>query len=154
MQQVLARGWGYATFNTGSVQPDDAASLTRGVVGLVERRTGPRRRRSNEWGALSAWSWGLSRVIDYFKTDKDVDAKQLGVEGHSRWGKTALWAAALDQRWAIVYASCSGEGGAKLSRRNFGETTDNIAKFPLDGRRLLPGNTAAVGTTCRWMHTS
>jgi len=125
MQQVLARGWGYATFDTGSVQPDSAAGLTRGIIGLLNKgrpRSGP-----DEWGALSAWSWGLSRAVDYLETDRDVDAKRLGVEGHSRWGKTALWAAALDARWAIVYSSCSGEGGAKLSRRNFGETTDNIA---------------------------
>ena len=78
-------------------------------------------------GALAAWAWGLSRAIDYFETDKAVDAKQLGVEGHSRYGKAALLAAALDERWAIAYPSCSGEGGAKLSRRNWGETVDNIA---------------------------
>jgi hypothetical protein len=124
-EQVLARGWGYATFNTGSVQPDNGSGLTQGIIGLVNK--GRPRSRPDEWGALTAWVWGLSRAIDYLQTDRDVDAKQLGVEGHSRWGKTALWAAALDQRWAIVYASCSGEGGAKLSRRNFGETTDNIA---------------------------
>jgi hypothetical protein len=125
MQQVLARGWGYATFNIASVQPDNAAGLTQGIIGLVNQ--GRARGRPDEWGTLTAWTWGLSRAIDYFETDRDVDAKRLGVEGHSRFGKTALWAAALDQRWAIVYASCSGEGGAKLLRRNFGETTDNIA---------------------------
>jgi hypothetical protein len=125
MQQVLAHGWGYASFSTGSVQADNAAGLTQGIIGLVNHgqpRSGP-----DQWGVLTAWTWGLSRAIDYFETDHDVDAKRLGVEGHSRWGKTALWAAAQDQRWAIVYASCSGEGGAKLFRRNFGETTDNIA---------------------------
>ncbi len=125
MQQALARGWGYAVFNTGSVQADSAAGLTQGVIGLVN--LGKARTTPDQWGVLTAWTWGLSRAIDYFETDKDVDAKRLGVEGHSRWGKTALWAAAQDQRWAIVYASCSGEGGAKLFRRNFGETTDNIA---------------------------
>ena len=125
LQQVLARGWGYATFNTGSLQPDSAAGLTQGVIGLVNH--GQPRPSPDQWGVLTAWTWGLSRAIDYFTTDPEVDAKRLGVEGHSRWGKTALWAAAQDQRWAIVYASCSGEGGAKLFRRNFGETTDNIA---------------------------
>ena len=125
MQQVLARGWAYATFNPVSLQADNASGFAQGIVGLMNR--GRPRSRPDEWGALTAWAWGLSRAIDYFETDRDVDAKRLGVEGHSRWGKTALWAAAQDQRWAIVFASCSGEGGAKLSRRNFGETTDNIA---------------------------
>lgn len=125
MEQVLARGWGYATFNTASVQQDNGGGLTQGIIGLMNK--GRPRRAPDEWGALSAWTWGLSRAIDYFETDRDVDAKRLGVEGHSRWGKTALWAAAQDQRWAIVFTSCSGEGGAKPSRRNFGETTDNIA---------------------------
>jgi hypothetical protein len=125
MQQVLARGWGYATFNTGNVQQDSAGGLTQGIIGLVN--LGQPRPTPDQWGVLTAWTWGLSRAIDYFETDQDVDTKRLGVEGHSRWGKTALWAAAQDQRWAIVYASCSGEGGAKLFRRNFGETTDNIA---------------------------
>jgi hypothetical protein len=124
-QQVLARGWGFAAFNTGAVQQDSGAGLTRGIIGLLNR--GQPRRSPDEWGVLTAWTWGLSRAIDYFETDPDVDAKHLGVEGHSRWGKTALWAAASDERWAIVYASCSGEGGAKLLRRNFGESTDNIA---------------------------
>jgi hypothetical protein len=125
MQQVLARGWGYATFTTASVQQDNAAGLTSGIIGLVNK--GQPRPSPDQWGVLTAWTWGLSRAIDYFETDKDVDAKRLGIEGHSRWGKTALWAAAQDQRWAIVYASCSGEGGAKLFRRNYGESTDNIA---------------------------
>jgi hypothetical protein len=125
LQQALARGWGFASFNTASVQADSAAGLTSGIIGLMNR--GQPRRSPEEWGVLSAWVWGLSRAIDYLETDRDVDAKRLGVEGHSRWGKTALWAAACDQRWAIVYASCSGEGGAKLFRRNWGETTDNIA---------------------------
>ncbi len=125
MQQVLSRGWGYAIFNPISVQQDNGAGLTQGVIGLVNK--GQPRPSPEQWGALTAWTWGLSRAIDYFETDRDVDAKRLGVEGHSRYGKTALWAAAQDQRWAIVYASCSGEGGAKLFRRNYGETTDNIA---------------------------
>jgi hypothetical protein len=125
LEQVLARGWGYAVFSTGSVQADSEAGLNRGIIGLMDR--GRPRSDPAAWGTLTAWTWGLSRSIDYFETDPQVDAKHLGVEGHSRWGKTALWAAASDPRWAIVFASCSGEGGAKLFRRNFGETTDNIA---------------------------
>ena len=125
LQQVLARGWGFAVFNPVSVQADNSQGLTRGIIGLMNR--GAPRSRPDEWGALTAWAWGLSRVIDYLETDKAVDARRLGVEGHSRFGKTALWAAALDPRWAVAYVSCSGEGGAKPLRRNFGETTDNIA---------------------------
>jgi hypothetical protein len=128
MQQVLAKGWGYAVFSATSLQADNTAGLTRGIIGLMNKG---RPRSPDQWGALTAWAWGLSRAIDYFGTDRDVDPKQLGVEGHSRWGKTALWAAALDERWAIVYASCSGEGGAKLHRRNSGETVDDIVDhFP------------------------
>ncbi len=125
LEQVLQRGWGYAVYSTGAVQADNGGGLTAGIIGLVNH--GEPRRDPAEWGVLSAWTWGLSRAIDYFATDPEVDPKRLGIEGHSRWGKTALWAAAQDERWAIVYASCSGEGGAKLFRRNFGETTDNIA---------------------------
>ena len=98
--------------------------MTSGIIGLVSEG---KPRRPDDWGALAAWAWGLSRALDYFETDTAVDAKQMGVEGHSRYGKAALLAAALDQRWAIAYPSCSGEGGAKLSRRNWGETVDNIA---------------------------
>ena len=124
-EQVLARGWGLARFYTDSLQADSGGGLTRGIIGLMSR--GQPRARPDDWGVVAAWVWGLSRAIDYFETDPDVDARRLGVEGHSRWGKTALWAAASDPRWAIVYASCSGEGAAKLFRRNYGETTDNIA---------------------------
>lgn len=121
--EVLKRGWGYATVNTTMIQADNGAGLKSGIIGLVNKG---RPRRPDDWGALAAWSWGLSRAIDYFETDKDVDAKRLGIEGHSRWGKTALLAAALDPRWAIVYCSCSGEGGAKLHRHDMGESLDNV----------------------------
>lgn len=124
-EEILARGWGYATYRPTSVQADNSQGLTGGIIGLMSR--GMPRKSPGEWGALSAWAWGLSRAIDYFETDKDVDPKRLGVEGHSRFGKTALWAEVVDPRWAIAYVSCSGEGGAKPLRRNFGETTDNIA---------------------------
>jgi hypothetical protein len=123
MSQILSCGWGYATVNVTAIQPDNGAGLGSGIIGLVNRG---QPRKPDDWGALSAWSWGLSRAIDYFETDRSLDAKRLGIEGHSRWGKTALLAAALDPRWAIVYCSCSGEGGAKLSRRNWGETVDNL----------------------------
>ena len=121
---VLAHGWGYATYDPYLVQADNGAGLTEGIIGLVNAG---RPRTPDQWGALAAWSWGLSRVIDYLETDPAVDARRLGVEGHSRFGKTALVAAALEPRWAIAYASCSGEGGAKLHRHDFGESVDIVA---------------------------
>jgi hypothetical protein len=125
-QQVLALGWGYGTFAATTVQADTGGGLCSGIIGLVNRG---QPRQPGDWGALAAWSWGLSRTIDYLQTDRSVDATRLGVEGHSRWGKTALLAAACDSRWAICYASCSGEGGAKPSRRNWGETLDDVASM-------------------------
>jgi len=124
--QVLAHGWGYATYLPFSVQADSGAGLTEGIIGLVNR--GQPRAKPDEWGALRAWAWGVSRVLDYFETDKSVDAKRVGLAGHSRFGKGALVAMAYDQRFAIAYISSSGEGGAKLYRRNnFGETVENVA---------------------------
>jgi hypothetical protein len=123
MQQVIAHGWGYALVDTYSIQADSGAGLREGVIGLVNAG---KPRKPDDWGALAAWSWGLSRAIDYFETDRDVDAKRLGIEGHSRWGKEALLAAALDPRWAIVYSSCSGECGTKLHRHDMGESVDNV----------------------------
>ncbi len=124
LYQLLAIGWGYATMEVGPIQNDYSGGLTSGIIGLMSEG---KPRKPDDWGALSAWVWGLSRALDYFETDKSVDARQMGVEGHSRYGKTALLAAALDTRWAIAYPSCSGELGAKPSRRNFGETVDNVA---------------------------
>jgi len=124
LYQLLAIGWGYGTMEVGPIQNDYSGGLTTGIIGLM---SGGQTRKPDDWGALSAWSWGLSRAMDYFETDQAIDARQMGVEGHSRYGKAALLAAALDPRWAIVFPSCSGEGGAKPSRRNFGETVDNVA---------------------------
>jgi len=121
--QILEKGWGYATVNTSLIQADSGAGLNAGVIGLVGKG---KSRQPDDWGVLAAWSWGLSRAIDYFATDKEVDATRLGIEGHSRWGKEALLSAALDPRWAIVYCSCSGECGAKLHRHDMGESVDNI----------------------------
>ena len=122
--QLLARGWGYATFNTGSVQADNGGGLTAGIIGLVNKG---QHRAPDDWGVLSAWAWGASRVLDYFETDKAVDAKMVGLEGHSRWGKATIVAMAFDERFAIAYVSSSGEGGAKLHRRKFGELVQNVA---------------------------
>ncbi len=124
VEDIIARGWGYATVGVNSIQAD-RNNFTNGVIGMT-LSPGEARPAPDQWGVLSAWAWGLSRVMDYFETDKTVDAKQVAIQGHSRWGKTVLWAAALDQRFAIVYSSCSGEMGASLSRRDWGETVDNM----------------------------
>jgi hypothetical protein len=121
---ALARGWGYATINTGSIQRDNGAGLTQGIIGLANRG---QPRRLDDWGVLRAWAWGASRALDYFQTDPAVDARRVGLEGHSRWGKATLVAMAYDQRFAIAYVSSSGQGGAKLHRRNAGEIVENVA---------------------------
>ena len=121
---VLAKGWGYAILIPTSIQADNGAGLTEGIIGLCNQG---RPRQPDDWGALRAWGWGASRALDYFETDRDVDAKRVGIEGHSRYGKAALVAMAYDPRFAIGYISSSGEGGAKLFRRNFGEVVENVA---------------------------
>lgn len=123
-QQVLARGWGYAGLLAGSIQADNGAGLTKGIIGLVNKGEP---RKPDDWGALRAWAWGASRALDYFETDPSVDAKKVGLEGHSRYGKATIVAMAYDSRFAIAFVSSSGEGGAKLHRRNFGELLENVA---------------------------
>lgn len=123
-QQVLAKGWGYAVLIPTSIQADKGDGLTDGVIGLVNKG---QPRKLDDWGTLRAWAWGASRALDYFESDKSVDAKQVGIEGHSRYGKTALVTMAYDQRFAIAYISSSGAAGAELYRRNFGEQLGNIA---------------------------
>ena len=123
-QQVLAKGWGYAMLNPASIQADNGAGLTEGIIGLCNHG---RPRKLDDWGALRAWAWGASRALDYFETNPSVDARQVGIKGHSRWGKAALVTMAYDRRFAIGYISSSGEGGAKLNRRNWGEVVENVA---------------------------
>ena len=123
-QQVLARGWGYAVIVPNSIQADNGAGLTAGIIGLVNKG---QPRKLDDWGSLSAWGWGASRALDYFETDKAVDAKQVAIQGHSRYGKAALVTMALDERFATGYISSSGAGGAKLHRRKFGEVVENVA---------------------------
>lgn len=123
-QQVLANGWGYATLIPTSAQADNGAGLTQGIIGLCNKG---QPRKPGDWGALRAWAWAASRALDYFETDKSVDARQVGLEGHSRYGKATLVAMAYDPRLAIAFVSSSGEGGAKLHRRNFGELVENVA---------------------------
>ncbi len=109
-QQVLARGWGYAEYIPTSVQPDNGAGLTEGIIGLANHG---QPRKPDQWGALRAWAWGASRALDYFETDRAVNAHEVGIEGHSRYGKAALVAMAYDKRFAVAYISSSGEAGAK-----------------------------------------
>ncbi|MGA2739791.1 MAG: acetylxylan esterase [Bryobacteraceae bacterium] len=123
-QQVLAKGWGYAILIPTSVQADNGAGLRQGIIGLVNKG---QPRKPDDWGALRAWAWGASRALDYFTTDKAVDARQVGIEGLSRYGKAAIVTMAYDQRFAIGFIASSGEGGAKLHRRNFGEIVENVA---------------------------
>jgi len=123
-QQVLAKGWGYAVIIPNSIQADNGAGLTQGIIGLVNKG---QPRKLDDWGALRAWAWGASRALDYFETDKSVDAKQVGIEGHSRYGKATVVAMAYDQRFAIAFVSSSGAGGVKLHRRNWGELVENVA---------------------------
>ncbi len=136
---IIARGWGYATVGYQDIQPDRANAQTQGVMGITRAPPSPASRASSaqqqtasdEWGTISAWAWGVSRILDYFETDTSVDAKQIAVQGHSRLGKTVLWASAMDQRIAAVFSSCAGEMGSALARRDWGETVDDMAQnFP------------------------
>ena len=128
--EILARGWGYATVGYNDIQPDRADAFTEGVIGRT-LAPGQQKPNADEWGTIGAWAWGVSRILDYFETDSAVDAKQVAVHGHSRLGKTALWASALDQRIAAVFSSCAGEMGSALARRDWGETVDDMAQnFP------------------------
>src|SRR5690606_4776588 len=122
-EQLIAAGWGYAQISPTSIQADNGAGLTKGIIGLVNRG---RPRKPDDWGALRAWAWGASRGLDYLETEPAVDATRVGIEGVSRYGKAALITMAFDERFAVVLVGSSGEGGAKLHRRNFGEAVENL----------------------------
>jgi hypothetical protein len=149
---ILARGYGVATLYYGDIDPDFLGGEPLGVRGLYPEPT------ADEWGSISAWAFGLSRVLDYISVDPQVDARKIALFGVSRLGKTVLWTGAHDPRFAMVIASCSGEGGAALSRRNYGETiahltaptrypyqfaanyakwADKVNDFPVDAHMLL-----------------
>jgi len=123
-KQILSKGWGFAILIPTSVQEDNGAGLTRGIIGLCNKGEP---RKVDDWGALRAWAWGASRCIDYFETDKSVDAKKVGIEGLSRYGKAALVTMAYDERFAIAFVGSSGAGGAKIHRRILGEQVENVA---------------------------
>ena len=112
--ELLVRaGWGYARLSPASVQADNGAGLTRGVIGLTNRG---QPRKPDDWGALRAWAWGASRGLDYLETDPAVDARRVGIEGVSRYGKAALVAMAFEPRFAMALVGSSGAGGVKLHR--------------------------------------
>ena len=129
-EQVVARGYGIAAFHYAQLAPDDAKTYRDGVMKFFDEGSAGGS-TAYTWGALAAWAWGASRAMDYFETDPRVDKAHVAIVGHSRGGKAALWAGAEDERFAMVVSNDSGEGGAALSRRNFGETIDRInTSFP------------------------
>jgi hypothetical protein len=129
-EALIARGYGIAAVQNGDLAPDDKDRFRDGVIRLFEGTTAGER-PPDAWAALAAWGWGASRAMDYFESDKRIDASRVAVLGHSRGGKASLWAGAEDERFALVISNESGEGGAALTRRNFGETLGRITEsFP------------------------
>jgi len=123
-QQLLEKGWGFAVIVPTSYQADNGAGLTQGIIGLMNKG---QPRKPDDWGALRAWAWGASRAIDYFEMDKSVNAKQIGIEGLSRYGKATIVTMAYEPRLAIAFVGSSGAGGVKILRRVFGEQVENLA---------------------------
>jgi sialate O-acetylesterase len=123
-EQVLAKGWGYAVLIPTTVQADNGAGLTHGIIGLTNKG---QPRKLDDWGSLRAWAWGASRALDYLETDRQVDATRVAIEGLSRYGKAALVTMAYEPRFALGFIGSSGAGGAKLHRRDFGERVENLA---------------------------
>ncbi|HVU98566.1 MAG TPA: hypothetical protein VHE34_25265 [Puia sp.] len=122
-EELLGAGWGYVTIDPSSIQADNGAGLTRGIIGLVNKG---QPRKPEDWGALRAWAWGAARGLDYLETDSMVDAKKVGIEGVSRYGKAALVTLAFEPRFAAGLIGSSGKGGATLLRRNYGEAVESL----------------------------
>jgi hypothetical protein len=123
-EQVVARGWAYAILSTSTIQADNGAGLTKGIIGLANKG---QPRKPDDWGALRAWAWGASRLLDHLETQPEVDARRAVIEGVSRFGKAALVTMAYEPRYAIGFIGSSGAGGAALARRNWGEKLENVA---------------------------
>ncbi len=153
LREILSHGYGLAVAYYGDIEPDNADGWKTGIRTSLQTTL---QIRPEEWSAMGAWAWGLSRMMDYLQQDKDIDPKKIALIGHSRLGKAALWAAASDPRFAIVISNESGEGGAALSKRWYGETiaiinqhfpywfapsykkyNDNAAALPVDQHMLL-----------------
>ncbi|MBK8000804.1 MAG: acetylxylan esterase [Verrucomicrobia bacterium] len=139
-EQLIAAGWGYATISPNSIQPDNGAGLTKGIIGLVNEG---KPRKPDDWGSLRAWAWGAARGLDYLETDPTVNAKKVGIEGVSRYGKAALVTLAFEPRFVVALVASSGEGGAKLHRRNFGESVENLTGS--GGYHWMAGNFLKYG---------
>lgn len=122
--QLLDEGWGFAELVAASIQADNGAGLTEGIIGLVNKG---QRRKPDDWGSLKAWAWGAGRALDYLESDPHVDAGRVGITGHSRFGKAAVVTLAYDERFSVGYISSSGAGGVKPHRRNSGEIVENVA---------------------------
>jgi hypothetical protein len=116
-------GWGYAIIDPSSIQADNGAGLTKGIIGLLNKG---QPRKPDDWGSLRAWAWGAARGLDYLETDSAIDAKHVGIEGVSRYGKAALVTLAFEDRFALALVGSSGKGGATLHRRNFGEAVESL----------------------------
>lgn len=127
IKKYLKEGFGFATLCYTDIEPDFLNGATLGVRGLY-LKDGATEPAADEWGAISAWAWGVSNIMDYFEKDKDIDAKRIALTGCSRLGKTTMWTGAREQRIAVVMASCSGEGGAAMSRRVYGETVAHLTE--------------------------
>ncbi len=123
----ISKGIGVACIYYGDIEPDFGEGLSYGIRAAYLEK-GQEKPKDNEWGAIASWVWGLSRAMDYYETDTDIDAEKIAIFGISRLGKTVMWAGASDPRIALVIASCSGEGGAALSRRNYGETIAHLTE--------------------------
>jgi len=139
-EQLLAAGWGYLTIDPASIQADNGDGLTKGIIGLVNRG---QPRNPDDWGALRAWSWGAARALDYLETDTLVDAKKIGIEGVSRYGKAALVTLAFEPRFATALVGSPGKGGATLLRRSFGEAVESLTG---GGFYWMAGNFLKYGT--------
>ena len=132
VKEYLEAGFGFATLCYTDIDPDALNSATYGVRGIL-LKNGATQPAADEWGSISAWAWGVSKVMDYFEKDPDIDAKRIALTGCSRLGKTTIWTGAIEDRIAVVMPSCSGEGGAAISRRNYGETIAHLVeptRFP------------------------